>query len=132
MTSKLKGIVKKPFLCDTCGETDPSNFTNKMKSTCKKCHSKDIGRRLIEAREAAIEYKGGKCEHCGYDKYRGALEFHHKDPSQKDPKGLKAYKLSRLFAEVDKCVLLCANCHREEHARLRIGSVAEPGLRHLI
>lgn len=131
MVSPLKGTVKKSFLCGTCGESNPLNFTGKMKSTCKKCHSKDIGRRLIEAREKAIEYKGGKCEHCGYDRYRGALEFHHKDPTQKDPYGLKAYKLDRLFAEVDKCVLLCSNCHREEHGRLRLGSVAEPGLMHL-
>ena len=88
MISPLKGITKKPFLCEGCGETNPLNFTGKMKSTCKKCHSKDIGRRLIWAREKAIEYKGGKCELCGYDKYRGALEFHHKDPTQKDPTGL--------------------------------------------
>ena len=120
MASKLKGRVKKPFLCETCGETTPSKFTGKMKSTCKKCHSRDIGNRLISSREKAIDYKGGKCEFCGYNKYRGALEFHHKDPTQKDPRGLKAYKLTRLFAEVDKCLLLCANCHREEHARLRM------------
>jgi hypothetical protein len=120
MVSKLKGIVKKPFLCESCGETEPKNFTGKMKSTCKSCHSKDIGRRLIEARTKAIEYKGGKCEICGYSRYRGALEFHHKDPTQKDPTGLRAYKLSRLFAEVDKCLLLCSNCHREEHAKLRM------------
>ena len=123
-----KGEVVKSFLCGGCGETNPTNFTGKMKSTCKKCHSKDIGRRLIDTREKAIEYKGGKCEHCGYNKYRGALEFHHKDPTQKDPTGLKAYKIERLFAEVDKCVLLCSNCHREEHGRLRLGSVPEPGL----
>lgn len=107
-------------LCKHCGESNPLNFTGKMKTTCKACHSKDIGRRLVASRESAIEYKGGKCEHCGYDRYRGALEFHHKDPTQKDPLGLRAYKLDRLYAEVDKCILLCANCHREEHGRLRL------------
>ena len=125
-----KGEIVKPYQC-SCGQTNSKMFTGKMKSTCKKCHSRDIGRRLIEAREKAFEYRGDKCEHCGYDKYRGALEFHHRDPTQKDPTGLRAYKLSRLFAEVDKCVLLCANCHREEHDKLRLGSVAEPGLMHL-
>ena len=124
MQSKLKGTVKKPFLC-LCGESNPLNFTGKMKSMCKICHAKDNGRRMTEAREKAIEYKGGKCEHCGYDKFRGALEFHHKDPTQKDPQGLRKMNLDKLFAEVDKCVLLCANCHREEHARLKIGSVSE-------
>lgn len=114
-----KGEVVKQHLCEDCGETNPLNFTGKMKTTCKKCHSKDIGRRLISSREKAIEYKGGKCERCGYNKCRAALEFHHKDPTTKDPRGLKAYNLSRLYAEVDKCLLLCANCHREEHARIR-------------
>ena len=119
-----KGIYSDP-LCKTCGETDPKKFFRRMKSMCGKCHAKDIGKRLIDSREQAIAYKGGKCEHCGYNKYRGALEFHHKDPTQKDPRGLKAYKLERLFAEVDKCLLLCSNCHREEHGRLRQGSMAE-------
>lgn len=120
----IKGVYSKP-LCKVCKEVDPAKFTGKMKTTCKRCHSKDIGSRLIKAREAAIEYKGGKCEVCGYNTYRGALEFHHKDPSQKDPTGLRAYKLDRLFAEVDKCVLLCSNCHREEHGRLRLGGQSD-------
>ena len=125
-----KGVYSQPK-CKVCGDEEPKNFWPKMKTTCRSCHGADIGRRVIEAREAAIDYKGGKCEHCGYDKYRGALEFHHKDPTQKDPTGLRAIKKERLFAEVDKCILLCSNCHREEHGRLRIGSVAEAGLLHL-
>ena len=125
MASKLKGIAKKPFLCETCGENNSSNFTGKMKSTCKKCHSADISRRLIIAREKAIDYKGGKCEHCGYDKYRGALEFHHLDPTTKEHYALRAIKLSRLFAEVDRCILLGANCHREEHGKLRMGGQSD-------
>ena len=125
MVSKLKGTVKKIHHCETCGETDSNKFWPKMKTMCRPCHGKDIGRRLIESREAAIAYKGGKCENCGYDKYRGALEFHHKDPTQKDPKGLRKTNLKALFAEVDKCMLLCANCHREEHGRLRMETLAE-------
>ncbi len=114
----IKGVYSDP-VCRDCGETDPSKFYRKMKTQCGKCHAKDIGKRLQKARAKAIEYKGGKCEICGYDKYVGALEFHHKDPTQKDPTGLRAIKLTKLFAEVDKCMLLCANCHREEHAKLR-------------
>ena len=114
-----KGVYS-DALCIHCGESNPLNFTGKMKTTCKACHSKDIGRRLIASREAAIDYKGGKCEICGYDKYRGALEFHHIDPTQKEHYALRAINRERLFAEVDKCVLLCSNCHREEHHRLRM------------
>jgi hypothetical protein len=118
-------------LCKVCGETNRSKFYGKMKSKCYKCHGDHLEEYRLQVRDEALAYKGGKCEHCGYDKYKGALEFHHKDPTQKDPQGLRKYNRTKLFAELDKCVLLCANCHREEHARLRIGSVAEPGLLHL-
>lgn len=62
-----------------------------------------------------IEYKGGRCERCGYDKYREVLEFHRRDHDAK-LKGV-ARLLNRRWSviqtELDKCDLLCANCHRE-------------------
>ena len=64
----------------------------------------------------AIEYKGGVCQICEYSKYQGALDLHHIDPSEKDfSLGHKGYTRSweRIKAELDKCVLLCATCHRE-------------------
>lgn len=112
-----KGMSMAP-LCKLCGETEPSKFYRKMKTTCYRCHGIQIEKKRVDKRIDAIAYKGGKCERCGYNKYRGALEFHHKDPTQKDPYGLRAYNSERLFAEVDKCMLLCANCHREIHAGL--------------
>ena len=67
----------------------------------------------------AVEYKGGRCQVCGYDRCIEALEFHHLDPTQKDF-GIshKGYTRSweKVKEEVDKCILLCANCHREFHA----------------
>jgi hypothetical protein len=115
-----KGEIVKQHLCRDCNESDPSKFFGKMKSQCGKCHAKDIAKRLRNARATAIAYKGGKCERCGYNKCQAALEFHHIDPAEKDPTNLRAFKKERLFAEVDKCVLLCANCHREEHERLKM------------
>ena len=112
-----KGIYSDP-ICKVCGETEPDKFYGKMKTTCRNCHGKHMEAERVDRRQQAIDYKGGKCQKCGYDNYRGALEFHHMDPSQKDPTGLKAFSLKRLFAEVDKCMLLCANCHRETHAGL--------------
>ena len=120
MTSPLKGIIKKIHYCETCGEKDPKKFYGKMKSQCYRCFGIQQEQYRLQVRDEALTYKGGKCEHCGYDKYRGALEFHHKDPTQKDPTGLRKFKREKLFAELDKCVLLCSNCHREEHNRLRI------------
>jgi len=68
----------------------------------------------------AIEYKGGKCEICSYDSCTAALEFHHKDPSIKDfgisTNSNKAW--SKIKIELDKCVLVCANCHREIHFKM--------------
>lgn len=66
-----------------------------------------------------IDHKGGMCIKCGYDKCAGALDFHHRDPSMKrfnlTVKNMtKAWHI--ILAEVEKCDLLCANCHREEHS----------------
>jgi glycerol-3-phosphate cytidylyltransferase-like family protein len=63
-----------------------------------------------------VEYKGGKCEICGYDKCTSALSFHHKDPAEKDFSiSSKSYSFERLKEEVDKCMLVCQNCHIEIH-----------------
>ena len=69
----------------------------------------------------AIEYKGGKCECCGYDKCVSALEFHHLDSSTKEfGIGQKGYTRSwdKNKEELDKCILVCANCHIEIHCGL--------------
>ena len=69
----------------------------------------------------AVEYKGGKCERCGYSRCIEAFDFHHADPAKKDF-GIsnKGYTRSwkRVKSELDKCIMLCANCHREIHAKL--------------
>lgn len=66
-----------------------------------------------------VRYKGGKCIFCGYSKYIGALDFHHIRNDGKDF-GIsdKGYTRSweRTKKELDKCILVCANCHRELHA----------------
>jgi len=66
-----------------------------------------------------IEWAGGKCIKCGYDSCAGALDFHHRIPSEKlfelTARNMGHVSLERLKAEVEKCDLLCANCHREQH-----------------
>ena len=68
-------------------------------------------------KRALVEYKGGKCARCGYNKSFKALDFHHLDSA--DKKFTVAYytykPMEELQEEVDKCILLCANCHREIH-----------------
>lgn len=70
----------------------------------------------IRVKIRAVEYKGGKCEVCGYDKCLRALAFHHRDPSKKDF-ALSRITISwaRMKKELDKCSLVCANCHSEIH-----------------
>jgi len=79
--------------------------------------------RRKEVRRQAIAYSGGRCQRCGYDRCIEALEFHHVGSSRKDL-GIssKGYTRSwdKVRAELDKCVLLCANCHRETHAILQL------------
>lgn len=66
-----------------------------------------------------VQERGGKCEKCGYFGNIGALEFHHLDPNEKDfqldVRKLSNTKLETLREEFSKCIMLCANCHREEH-----------------
>lgn len=60
---------------------------------------------------------GGKCTKCGYSKCLKALEFHHKDPTTKVKEvSYNRASVAMMAAEAKKCILLCANCHREEHA----------------
>ena len=73
------------------------------------------------AKQKLVEIAGGKCQLCGYDKCQAALEFHHLDPAEKDF-AVTGSRVTRRFelmvAEVLKCVLVCANCHREIHQGL--------------
>ncbi len=85
---------------------------------CKSCTSNQTIERMRKFKAQMIEYKGGCCVRCGYNKYQGALDFHHLDPSQKDfnPSNLRRYSFDeKVKVELDKCILVCANCHREIH-----------------
>lgn len=75
-------------------------------------------KRRKKIREMAVAYLGGKCSHCGYDKCIGALDIHHLDPNEKEfsiSVDGNTRSLERVKREIDKCVLVCANCHRETH-----------------
>jgi len=80
---------------------------------------RNVIRRRKEIRVKSLMHLGGKCKRCGYDKCLEALEFHHRDPSEKEfnvsSKG-HCRSWERVKKEIEKCDLLCANCHREIHA----------------
>ena len=70
-------------------------------------------------KQMCVNYKGGKCFSCGYNKCLAALEFHHINPNEKEFNiGTKLKRLDSfddIKSELDKCILLCSNCHRELH-----------------
>ncbi len=79
---------------------------------------------------------GGSCEACGRKDHPAIFEFHHRDSKAKDfglsESGIP-HSWSKTVTELAKCVMLCANCHREVHAGVRdldegvVGLAEAPG-----
>jgi hypothetical protein len=145
-------------ICLDCGELKPCMWTSSFsqggkpeyRTRCKPClnirankHGKTVRPkrttqaldRKYLAKVKCVEYLGGACSGCGYDRCVKALTFHHREP------GKKAFAISQMLdrawsilsAELDKCELLCFNCHMEEHcgidqgARLSLGQPKKNG-----
>lgn len=90
-------------------------------SICLKGYTKSRVQAVADQRKRNkikyVEYLGGKCSVCGYNKCMEALDFHHKDPTKKEHAICdgRTRSFEKAKIELDKCVLLCANCHREVH-----------------
>jgi hypothetical protein len=102
--------------CTVCGKLyihRPGSGTGP--TICWSCRTKQ---RRIKLKNQAVEYKGSRCLLCGYSKCIDALVFHHIVPEEKEFGIANKYCLSweSLKKEIDKCALLCANCHSEVHA----------------
>ena len=117
---------KNKGICCHCGS--PSNG----KHLCDSCN---LDRRDLWARKkrgkkaAAIAYLGGECVGCGYKTvFVSVYDFHHPDPSVKEKEIsniIARVPWEMLVKELDKCVLLCSNCHRIEHEIMRSESEQE-------
>ena len=119
-------IINDQKICLSCNINKPIaeyHFKTKDKkylsNKCKVCFNNDEKKRLRQIKQECLDYKGNECSNCGYNKCAAALDFHHLDPNQKD------FEISRVKnktitnivkQELDKCIVLCANCHREVHA----------------
>lgn len=83
---------------------------------CLQCRSDAVLRRRRLVKSILIAEAGRRCVLCGYERYAGALQFHHLDPATKEfslgAEGVTR-SLDRARAEAAKCVLLCATCHAE-------------------
>lgn len=139
-------ITKMLRECRKCGELKPHAYFVKNKSckygithTCLVCSAvkqrtvyakrykeKDIERSMArnsKGKAKVLEYLGGeyKCFDCGYTHVSSSpFDFHHIEPTIKDKEvaGMYRYSWKRLREEVDKCILLCACCHRLRHDRV--------------
>jgi hypothetical protein len=100
--------VTKHTHCNRCGKVLKTS-----RRTCGPCWT-SIRRHKIK--EKAVKYLGGSCSRCGYSKCAGALDFHHlRDKKFVVSRSSSCISWDKLKDELDKCELLCANCHREEH-----------------
>ena len=114
-------------ICEICGEkfqiTNSNSWSRKYCYNCSPSYTNENrAESLSQLRRAmkkeAIKRMGGACIKCGYNKSIAALHFHHKNPSEKDfglaQNGI-VHPWESYWAEVQKCELLCANCHAEVH-----------------
>jgi hypothetical protein len=113
--------TKRVHRCSRCGETNPANFSAGRYSDCRRCRKRFPSNcqtaRFQSYKRKAVAYKGGRCEVCGYNRCMAALVFHHRDRSQKDPNWhlMRNWTFERIRNELDKCMLVCRNCHAEIH-----------------
>ncbi len=84
---------------------------------CPKCRVFHVSQHRVGLKLKAIAYLGGKCRNCGYAKCKDALQFNHLNDKTSDLSKLivRGFTWNKLVKELDKCELLCANCHAEHH-----------------
>lgn len=88
------------------------SITPKSNYECVKSHRHSI-------KEQLVNYKGGKCQICGYNNCIEALDFHHLNSKEKEFTISSSHKnIETLKKEADKCILVCCRCHREIHTGL--------------
>lgn len=115
LAARAAGAVSARLGCPTHGVTD---FVIDVNGTyrCRACRASDVVRRRRKVKQTLVAEAGGCCQLCGYDRFQGALAFHHLDPQTKSRtianRGVTV-SIETLRAEASKCVLLCHNCHAE-------------------
>jgi transposase-like protein len=121
--ARVEGLPKAQIACPRHGLTEHVRETRGY-YRCRQCRSESVVRRRQRVKRTLVEEAGGRCRICGYDRCHAALEFHHIDPETKEFALARcgAHSVEKLRIEVQKCMLLCSNCHAEVEA----GKVALP------
>lgn len=107
------GIVQYRTRCVVCYQRWETQYKYGVRRE-KTLFAKRI--RMSIAKKRCVDYKGGKCELCGYDKSLRALTFHHKNRTDKryEITTIKDHNWEKVQQELDKCILVCFNCHMEQ------------------
>lgn len=105
---------KQKYCSNKCKQKD---HYHRVKQQTNTYHSQTM--RALRRKLDLVKMKGGCCSKCGYNENLSALHFHHKDSNTKDFKldmrVLSNKSWESIVEEVEKCEILCANCHAEEH-----------------
>lgn len=121
----IEGCDKSVKSNGLCSSHERSEW-RKLHPELVKLHNDQNKERKRQLKKEAVDYKGGKCSVCGYSKYQGALEFHHINPSEKEDTIANLINelqtLEQMKNELNKCILVCSNCHKEIH-----GDIIEAG-----
>lgn len=97
--------------CDECRRGKPRDYASRARYLTSK-----VTEHRRKRKKMSVDYLGGKCSVCGYDKCVNALVFHHTDPLKKKFRiSGKMVSWEKMKKELDKCILLCSNCHAEIH-----------------
>lgn len=114
--------MSKNTRCEICGTTLTGRQIRFCSEKCKNRSNQSYQaqqERGVQRKLEIIQSMGGKCSRCGYADNLAAFHFHHVDPSQKgfrlDLRAISNRTIDAVLLEVDKCILLCADCHAETH-----------------
>lgn len=97
-----------------CSKRCSNMTTNKKHQDYQAQQARGLDRKILLVKE-----KGGSCEKCGYKKNLASLCFHHRNGDDKDIRldlrSLSNNSMKTIRVELEKCDLLCHNCHMEHH-----------------
>lgn len=115
----IEEFHKGAFSCKPCAISRAKIAREKRRQDpeyVKQFNAKTVAR-LQEHKQKAVDYKGNKCFDCGQSFPNCVYDFHHINPNTKDmnPSDIVRLGFEKAKTELDKCVMLCANCHRLRH-----------------
>ena len=100
-------------VCKLC-DNEFKSYQSRCIARCGSCNTKI---RRYRAKAAAVEYLGGKCVKCGWQGNQAALQFHHLKGKDFTIGNAANKSWDFIKKEIQKCILLCANCHMIEHSK---------------